>query len=141
MAPVRPLVVALLLLAGCREAAETDAVARATGSGMAAGETLHFTGTEPFWSGEASGSRLTWRTAEAPAGVAIPVTRFAGRNGVGFSGMLGAKPFELAASAAPCSDGMSDRSYPFAVTVQLGGETLRGCGWTAARPASEAPQH
>jgi uncharacterized membrane protein len=28
-----------------------------------------------------------------------------------------------------CSDGMSDRSYPHTVKVEIGGRVLNGCGW------------
>ncbi len=33
-----------------------------------------------------------------------------------------------------CSDGMSDRSYPFTVTLKLGEDLRNGCG--VERPAS-----
>lgn len=99
-------------------------------AGVGADEALHFVGTEPFWGGEAKAGSLTWETPENQAGETIAVTRFSGRNGLGLSGTLGGAPFELAASEAPCSDGMSDRTYPFTLTVQAKGETLRGCGWS-----------
>ena len=38
------------------------------------------------------------------------------------------KPFVLTTRAAPgCSDGMSDRSYPLAVTLTVAGEKRTGC--------------
>jgi len=33
-----------------------------------------------------------------------------------------------------CSDGMSDRTYPYVATIALGDETLRGCGYTDRQP-------
>jgi uncharacterized membrane protein len=38
----------------------------------------------------------------------------------------------LTATLTPgdCSDGMSDRRFPFVATIALGGETLQGCGYT-----------
>ena len=33
-----------------------------------------------------------------------------------------------------CSDGMSDRTYPFTVTLEIGEETRNGCGWTDRQP-------
>lgn len=107
-------------------------------SGVAPGETLHATGAEPFWSAEVSGRTLTWKTPEDQAGTEVTVERFAGRDGIGFSGTLSGSPFELAVSDAQCSDGMSDRRYPFAVTVLSAGRTLRGCGWTDKHPFSAA---
>ncbi|MES2700146.1 MAG: hypothetical protein V4647_11105, partial [Pseudomonadota bacterium] len=60
----------------------------------------------------------------------IAVARFAGRGGLSFTGTLQGAQFDLAITPASCSDGMSDRTYPFAVTVQLGDQQLSGCGWT-----------
>jgi uncharacterized membrane protein len=136
-----PLLIAIAL-AGCHSGSSGDAAKMPGGAGTAPwsaigpNETLHFTGTEPFWGGEARAGSLTWQTPENQAGTRIAVTRFAGRNGMGLSGTLGGQPFEMAVSEAACSDGMSDRSYPFTVTVEMGGKTLRGCGWTDAHPAS-----
>jgi len=114
--------------------------ATAPWSGVGPAETLHFAGTEPFWGGEAADGRLTWKTPENQAGTRIAVSRFAGRNGMGLSGTLAGEPFEMAVSEASCSDGMSDRAYPFTVTVRTEGKTLRGCGWTDKHHATE-PQH
>ena len=102
-------------------------------SGIAASETLHATGTEPFWGAEVGDGTLTWKTADH-AGTQVPVERFAGRDGLGFSGTLAGAAFALAVSDAKCSDGMSDRRYPFTVTVLHGADTLRGCGWTDRHP-------
>jgi uncharacterized membrane protein len=33
-----------------------------------------------------------------------------------------------------CSDGMSDREYPFTVTLQVGEEKRMGCAWTDKMP-------
>jgi uncharacterized membrane protein len=131
-----------LALAGCHSGSAGDAAKMPGGSSaspwsaVGPNETLHFTGTEPFWGGEATGGSLTWQTPENQAGTRIAITRFAGRNGMGLSGTLGGAPFEMAVSQARCSDGMSDRNYPFTVTVSTGGKTLSGCGWTDAHPAT-----
>lgn len=103
-------------------------------AGIGAEETLRFTGTEPFWGGEVSGGRLVYTTPEQPAGEAIAVERFAGRGGLSFSGTLAGRAFDMAVTQGECSDGMSDRTYPFAVTLRLGEETRQGCGWTEAAP-------
>ncbi len=135
----------LLVLAGCHSG--SDQAARLPGgeattpwAGVGAAETLHFTGTEPFWGGEASNGSLTWKTPEDQSGATIKVSRFAGRNGMGLSGTLAGQPFEMAVSEAQCSDGMSDRSYPLTVTVSAGGKTLRGCGWSDKHPTTEPPR-
>ena len=130
----------LALLAACNSHGGTqDATTPAEGSkaavyaGLRAVDTLHFTGTEPFWGGSVTGGTLTYKTPEQPEGTAITVRRFAGNNGLNFSGKLGERPFDMAVTNAACSDGMSDRTYPFTVTLQIGGEMRSGCAWTAAR--------
>jgi uncharacterized membrane protein len=105
-------------------------------SGIAEGETVHFTGAEPFWGGEVSAGVLTYTTPENQAGDTVAVDRFAGRNGLSFSGQLGGMPFVLAVTPGRCSDGMSDRSYPFTVTLQVRGEQREGCAWTDKQPFS-----
>ena len=103
-------------------------------SGIAADEVVHFTGTEPFWGGQVAGGSLTYTTPDDQKGATIAVSRFAGRNGVSFSGDLDGMPFVLAITPGKCSDGMSERSYPFAVTLQVKGEQRNGCAWTDKQP-------
>lgn len=101
---------------------------------IAADEVVHFTGTEPFWGGEVTGTKLRWSTPENIDGETTTVARFAGRGGLSFTGTLQSMQFDLAVTPATCSDGMSDRTYPYAVTVQLGTQQLSGCGWTDRQP-------
>jgi len=103
-------------------------------AGIEEGELLRFTGTEPFWGGEVSGNTLLYTTPEDQEGQAIEVSRFAGRGGLSFSGTLDDAPFVLAVTELACSDGMSDRAYPFTVTLQVRGQMRSGCAWTDARP-------
>lgn len=99
-----------------------------------ASETVRFTGTEPFWGGEVAGQSLVWKTPETPEGETVSVARFAGRGGLSFSGMLGGQEMLLLVTPGDCSDGMSDRHYPYVATVRLGETVYRGCAWTDARP-------
>ncbi|BBC74343.1 conserved hypothetical protein [Altererythrobacter sp. B11] len=103
-------------------------------SGIGAEEVVRFTGTEPFWGGEVAGRRLTYTTPEKQDGEMIEVDRFAGRNGVSFTGRLADQDFVLAVTPGACSDGMSDRTYPFVVTLMVRGEQREGCAWTEAQP-------
>lgn len=109
-------------------------------SGIARDETVHFTGTEPFWGGEASGGTLTYSTPENIDGTTIRVERFAGRGGLSLSGQLDGAPFDMAITPGACSDGMSDRTYPFTVTLQVRGEQRNGCAWTE-RQSFTGPEH
>jgi uncharacterized membrane protein len=103
-------------------------------SGIGEDEVIRLTGTEPFWGGEIAGGTMLWTTPDNIDGERIAVTRFAGRGGLSFSGELQGRAIDLVVTPAPCSDGMSDRSYPFTVTVQFGDDQLQGCGWSDAQP-------
>ncbi len=132
---------AALALAACGADPESADGPRPAYAGIGAEERLRFTGTEPFWGGDVSGATLVYSTPEDPDGEAIAVERFAGLGGLSWSGTLDDVPFVLAAAEAPCSDGMSDRTYPFTIMLQVRGETRSGCGWTDTRPFTgpEAP--
>jgi uncharacterized membrane protein len=135
----------LLLAAACqpsqdaREGAAPAILAETSAApfaGIGDTETIRFTGTEPFWSGEVANGRLTYATPENQAGETVPVRRFAGNNGLGFSGILGDRPLDMTITPGACSDGMSDRTYPYTATLQLGEEQRRGCAWTEREPPS-----
>jgi uncharacterized membrane protein len=83
---------------------------------------------------------LTYTTPENQAGEMVAVDRFAGRNGISFSGELDDMPFVLAVTPGQGSDGMSDRTYPFTVTLQVRGEQRNGCAWTD-KQAFTGPEH
>lgn len=100
------------------------------------GERIEFTGTEPFWGGHAEGGMLTYTTPEKLGGRSFPVERFAGNNGLGLSGTLDGQAFDMTVTPGECSDAMSDRSYPYTVTLQIGDETRLGCAWTQDEPFS-----
>ena len=70
MRPIVPLILAPLL-AACGNG-ETGGSAELPGDiddtapfdAIASGETVHFSGTEPFWGGEVSNGELTWSTPD-----------------------------------------------------------------------------
>lgn len=103
-------------------------------SRIAPGDTVRFTGTEPFWGGQVAFTTLTYSTPENPDGEAIEVERFAGRGGLSWSGRFQDAPFTLAVTPGECSDGMSDRTYPYVATLEVQGEQRRGCAWTESDP-------
>ena len=129
----------LLLLSACHggegatDPVEAGGKKQRNYAGIGPDETLRFSGTEPFWGGSVRGTALTYTTPEAPAGTTIQVTRFSGNNGLAYSGTLGGAVFDMAVTEAPCSDGMSDRSYPLTVSLQIATETRMGCAWTDRR--------
>ena len=117
-----------------------DASETAPYSEIAADEVLRFTGTEPFWGGEVSGTTLTYSTPENQDGTEIEVERFAGRGGIAFSGTLEGAAFEMMVTPLACSDGMSDRTYPFTVTLGIGEDKRNGCAWSEQHPF-DGPEH
>ena len=145
---------AALLLAACQQDAASDAAAPAQTTdaripdadstqaynGIGVDETVRFTGTEPFWGGEVAGTALTYTTPENPDGAKITVERFAGRGGLSYTGSLEGDDFELTVTPLECSDGMSDRGYPFTVTLKIADEVRNGCGWTERQPFVDGAQ-
>ncbi len=133
--PLPLLALLVVSLAACRASTapgsvpgEADDTKPFAGTGQ--DEIVHFTGTEPFWGGQVAGTALTYSTPENPDGTDIVVSRFAGRGGLSWSGLYEGKRFALAVTQGNCSDGMSDRTYPFVVTLEVSGEQRRGCAWT-----------
>ncbi len=124
-----------IALSGCKASESTaDAEYQAPFAMIGEGETVKFTGTEPFWGGQVVGTALTYSTPENSEGTDIPVTRFAGRGGVSWTGVYDGARFVLAATPGQCSDGMSDRTYPYVVTLEVKGEQRSGCAWTDKQP-------
>jgi uncharacterized membrane protein len=135
---------AVLLLVACQQSSDGGAAApgQATDAklpdanstvaydGIGADETVRFSGTEPFWGGQVGGGTLTYTTPENPDGARIAVERFAGRGGLSFTGTFEGADFEMMVTPLECSDGMSDRIYPFTVTLKIGDDLRIGCGWT-----------
>lgn len=109
-------------------------------------------GTEPFWGANFADGGLTYTTPETPIGTRIMVERKNSVAGTRLSGTLDGIPLVLDVAVQPCSDGMSDRTYPFTATLRLGAETRRGCAYDPATfvlgerepaldsPAKELPQ-
>lgn len=128
---------AAALLAACSpepEAGITDEPAPY--DGIAATEVITLAGTEPFWGITINKDTATYTTPENPQGSAFEVSRFAGNNGLGFSGKLDGADVTITVTPGDCSDQMSDRTYPFTATIALGEDNLAGCGYTDAQPFS-----
>jgi uncharacterized membrane protein len=90
---------------------------------------LRAIGTEPFWGARIEGRCVTYSHPDDPDGTRVWTLYSAGALGGGrWSGALGGRPFELEIRHAPgCSDGMSDRRYEFAATLDVQGERRGGC--------------
>ena len=128
-------------LVGCQpgpegpEGTTTDAPGEAFAQ-IAPDETARFTGTEPFWGGQVAGGSLTYSTVEDPDGTTIAVERTRIAEPVVAGEALDGTSFDMAITPGECSDGMSDRTYPFTVTLRIGEEQRTGCAWTDRMPFS-----
>lgn len=124
------LVASLAALAACEPAKEPLA-AELQGR-------LTLLGTEPFWgveienSGEATLTRIDHDAVHAGR-----VKREATADGARFTATADGETLSMTLKKETCSDGMSDRVYPYAAEVEWQGETLRGC---AIRPEDMRPE-
>ncbi len=125
---------AVLASAACTSGNDTIDPKGETFSAVAPDETITLTGTEPFWGMTIADGAANYANPDHPEGYDFAVTRFAGNNGLGFSGTLDGAAVTIALTPGQCSDGMSDRTYPFVATIAMGEETLRGCGYTSSQP-------
>ena len=85
---------------------------------------MRLTGTEPFWGVHiTSGQIKLMRPDHADLVVPKPAPKVEGGQavwqGAGFTVKVRAE--------GPCSDGMSDRVYPFTAEIDIGGEVMKGC--------------
>jgi len=124
----------VLALSACSQADSIDA-GGATFDGIAPNSSITLTGAEPFWGleiePEGDGKySARFNHSEDIDGSEFIATRFAGNNGLGFSGTLDGKAVHVALTPGECSDGMSERTYPFTATLALGDEVLFGCAFT-----------
>ena len=139
--PILTASIALLALVPLSACAQGDGVdsSGAVYDGVSPEASIKARGTEPFWGldieAQSAGQHAARFTSPADIdGSAFTLTRFAGNNGLGFSGELDGKAVHVAITPGDCSDGMSDRGYPFTVTVALDDAVLRGCAYTSEAP-------
>ena len=97
-------------------------------------ETVFVTGTEPFWSLEIEDGQALYKTPQDPDGERLEVARFAGNNGLAYNGRIAGGSLDAMITPGACSDGMSDRTYPYTATLLVGGQQRNGCAWTDRQP-------
>ena len=136
-----PLVALPILLPGCSETPGEISRDSTPFDAVADDAVISVGGTEPFWALVVTpaddGYEARYSSPELPEGETFPVSRFAGNNGLGFSGEWAGAPVVLALTPGECSDQMSDRTYPYTATLQLDEVTLFGCGHTDQEPFTE----
>jgi len=89
---------------------------------------LRAVGTEPFWGARIEGRCVTYSHPEDQRGTRVWTSYAANSGGGTWTGALKGSRFVLTTRPQPgCSDGMSDKRYPLAVELTVGGEQRRGC--------------
>jgi uncharacterized membrane protein len=85
-------------------------------------------GTEPFWDARVEGRCVTYSNPDDQKGTRVWSRFTPGPGGGIWSGSLGGRRFDLKIRSKPgCSDGMSDRRYPLAADLVVGGDRRQGC--------------
>jgi uncharacterized membrane protein len=74
-----------------------------------------------------TGNAARYSTPEIPEELARDVVRSTSGERETVSGRFGQVPFALTVHPERCSDGMSDRIYPFTARLRIGDHELRGC--------------
>ncbi|MEQ1496929.1 MAG: hypothetical protein ABL912_14365 [Novosphingobium sp.] len=92
---------------------------------------LQALGTEPFWSFDIQGDRLSYTSPEQLTPVVIEAHLTAmgkhGNGGLLYEGLMDGKPVSLMIREGECSDGMSDTVYPYKASFTWGDQTQQGC--------------
>ena len=125
MTPVRCFVsLVAVALASCAPAAEEKPAApTATVS-----ETFKLLGNEPFWAVYVDSAGLRYVTPDDTAGKRFPVVAPERRGDtLVWSSTAAAGSIEAKVVAGECSDGMSDRVWPFRSWVRVDSLELTGC--------------
>lgn len=128
----------VLLIAACSQTSGEISRDSEAFDGIASTASISVLGNEPFWGleivPEGESYSATYSNPENIEGTTFEMTRFAGNNGVSFSGELDGEAVQVALTPGNCSDTMSDRSYPYSATASLGGSMLLGCAYTSDEP-------
>lgn len=133
-----------LTLAACSDPAEERTVERgaptppvstepAVLNGVDLSEPLNVLGTEPFWSVRIRPDGLEYEGVDRPLRrAANPGPQIQGTTAVWATATDNGEALVVTLAATPCSDGMSDRTYPLTARVEVGTESLNGCAATQA---------
>ena len=87
----------------------------------------HAIGTEPFWSVEATGGALLFKTPEDQVGTTLQGRRVPSLVGTVILGNGPSGEFHFGVTPGACSDGMSDHDYTHHATFSYAGISYSGC--------------
>lgn len=92
---------------------------------------FNLVGTEPFWamqiSKEANTAKFS-RPGESELEAGYPVESKGAGGAIVLTSTSPDGDIVMTLTKKECSDGMSDRKYPWAASVAYKGQTLKGCG-------------
>jgi len=94
-------------------------------------EDLRAVGTEPFWAMEITDAGFKFSGVDIPEQTA-PATgpAMAGAEATWSGTSADNVAMKVVLTSGPCSDGMSDRTYPLNAKVDVGGQSYTGCAAT-----------
>ncbi|MGH9203375.1 MAG: COG3650 family protein [Vicinamibacterales bacterium] len=94
-------------------------------------------GTEPFWALDIDSASLRFTTPDDQRGIHFPpIAPSVAGDTVAWVGETERAAFDVRIWREQCSDGMSDRVYPYSARVRVDGTTYKGCADT--RPAGSS---
>jgi len=96
-------------------------------------------GAEPFWNLTIDGGRLGFREPDQASARTGSARRSLGDGGLQLAGTLAGETLRATIVAGRCSDGMSDRVYPYTASVRIGERLLSGCAWPTDNPPGDHP--
>lgn len=97
-------------------------------------------GTEPFWRLDVKGTTLVLTRPDAAPLTAAGAVLAASSGKATWTAEAATPPVVATLESGTCSDGMSDRVYPYKAEVKVGDLVLKGCGITAEDLAKAPPQ-
>jgi uncharacterized membrane protein len=122
--------VATLLAAACTPKSDGTGDTGSSALDPALAGDLTLLGTEPFWgvviAGPSNATTFT-RPDHAAVSAGLP-DRIGTKDGAKLTATAAEGKLEMTLTKKDCSDGMSDRTYPYEAEVVWQGETLKGCG-------------
>jgi uncharacterized membrane protein len=141
-------IILTVLNAGCgaessRQSADSSAPAVPFDSTTVAimAEPLRALGTEPFWALDVDSNGLRFITPDDTSGIRFaPIVPTVVSDTVVWSGQAEGMAIEVRVWTSKCSDGMSDREYPYASRVAIGGIAYRGCATRRKSIAAPGPR-
>jgi uncharacterized membrane protein len=136
----RSILFVALALAACSPKAQTETPPTAQAKTVVSdfSKPMDARGTEPFWALTIRGTTLTLTRTGQPTLVATAPGAVIQPSQAAWTGkMADGRELKVTLYGSTCSDGMSDRRYPYSAEVDVPGEApLSGCADTSAALAA-----